>query len=594
MQASINQNLETTPVQEVLKSNRRSGKWFWLFLILLAFGAGGSYYYFNYWLPPETPKPIYQTEALQQGDLATTLLVAGNLLPIRQVDISTEITGTVIEVKVPSGAEVKEGDILARLDPKQQEEAIDKAKAALTSAKASAAQAKTQVLQADSKILQAEAGWKQAQAQLIQAEAQNEQAQAQAAQQGNQIQQEVTNIETAKLATQEAKAHLDRLQKLYTESQGKLPARQELEIARINWQKALNQEKNSRTTLASAQRQTQSNSANVRSTQANTVATQANLDNVQAAIDIAKADKDNALAGLESAEANVASAEAALRTEINNLSKATIKSSLNGIVLKQLIEPGQTVFATSPPPVLFTLVDSLTRMRLRVFIDEAGISQVAKGQDASFTVDAWPKRSYTAKITDIGINSELKDNIVTYPVDLLITNDDLSLKPGMTATATITTQTAKDVLQVPTAALYYTPTTVEAQDETPAPEPTAAQPAEETSTPTTTPSTQTSAESSSEQSEQLEQAASTTSEIEPEPAATNAKPDAADQSETAQIWILKDEQPVAVQVKTGITNGKYTEVTELDTHHLVTGAMIILGEEEIQGEENASAASFGL
>lgn len=587
MQASINQNLETTPVQEVLKSNRRSGKWFWLFLILLAFGAGGGYYYFNYWLPPEIPKPTYQTEALQQGDLATTLLVAGNLLPIRQVDISTEITGTVIEVKVSSGAEVKEGDILARLDPKQQEEAIDKAKAALTSAKASAAQAKTQVLQADSKILQAEAGWKQAQAQLIQAEAQNEQAQAQAAQQGNQIQQEVTNIETAKLATQEAKAHLDRLQKLYTESQGKLPARQELEIARINWQKALNQEKNSRTTLASAQRQTQSNSANVRSTQANTVATQANLDNVQAAIDIAKADKDNALAGLESAEANVASAEAALRTEINNLSKATIKSSLNGIVLKQLIEPGQTVFATSPPPVLFTLVDSLTRMRLRVFIDEAGISQVAKGQDAIFTVDAWPKRSYTAKITDIGLNSELKDNIVTYPIDLLIMNDDLSLKPGMTATATITTQTVKNVLQVPNVALYYTPTTMAAQDEMPASEPTSALPAE-TATPETTPSTQASAESS------LEQAASTTSEIEPEPTPTSSQPDETDQGETAQIWILKDEQPIAVQVKTGITNGKYTEVTELNTQHLVTGAMIILGEEEIQGEENASATSFGL
>lgn len=550
MPLSNNQNLATSSVQAVLKSQRKGHKGRWLLLILVLVGLGAAYYYFQYLQNPELPKPIYQTEALKPGDLTTTLLATGNLQPLKQVDIGTEISGKVIEVKVAAGAEVKEGEVLAKLDTKQQEDAIDKAKAALTAAKASAAQANTQVTQAEVKILQTEASFKQAKAHIAQAEAQTDQAQAQVAQQGSQIQQELANVESAKVALQDSQAQFARLQKLHTETQGKLPSTQELETARANWQKAINQEKASRASLSSAQRQVQGSSANVRSTQANIEAHQANLESAKAAIESAKAERLSALAGLESAEANVASAEAALRTEINNLSKTIIKSSLDGVVLKQLIEPGQTVFATSPSPVLFTLVDSLTRMRLRVFVDETGIGQVAKDQEASFSVDAWPKRSYAAKITDIGINSELKDNIVTYPVDLQINNEDLSLKPGMTATATIKTQTVKNVLKVPNAALYYTPTPSLTEgsepmpDGTPLPPPPSAKPLQIP--------------------------------VEPEP-------EEAVETDMTQVWLLKDDAPLAVKVKTGITNGKYTEVTELETQQLVEGAVIILGEEELFG-----------
>lgn len=549
MLLSNNQNLATSSVQAVLKSQRKGHKGRWLLLILVLVGLGAVYYYFQYLQNPELPKPIYQTEALKRGDLTTTLLATGNLQPLKQVDIGTEISGKVIEVKVAAGAEVKEGEVLAKLDTKQQEDAIDKAKAALTAAKASAAQAHTQVTQAEVKILQTEASFKQAKAHIAQAEAQTDQAQAQVAQQGSQIQQELANVESAKVALQDSQAQFERLQKLYTETQGKLPSAQELATARTNWQKAINQEKASRASLSSAQRQVQGSSANVRSTQANVEANQANLESAKAAIDSAKAERLSALAGLESAEANVASAEAALRTEINNLSKTIIKSSLDGVVLKQLIESGQTVFATSPSPVLFTLVDSLTRMRLRVFVDETGIGQIAKDQEASFTVDAWPKRSYAAKITDIGINSELKDNIVTYPVDLQINNEDLSLKPGMTATATIKTQTVKNVLKVPNAALYYTPTPSLTEGSEPIPDGTLLPP------PSDKP-LQIPVESESEE---------------------------AVETDLTQVWLLKDDAPLAVKVKTGITNGKYTEVTELETQQLVEGAIIILGEDELLG-----------
>ena len=189
-------------------------------------------------------------------------------------------------------------------------------------------------------------------------------------------------------------------------------------------------------------------------------------------------------------------------------------------------------------------------MRLRVFVDETGIGQVAKDQEASFTVDAWPKRSYAAKITDIGINSELKDNIVTYPVDLQINNEDLSLKPGMTATATIKTQTVKNVLKVPNAALYYTPTPSLTEG---------SEPMLPDGTPLPPPSDK--------------------------PLQIPVEPESEEALETdmTQVWLLKDDAPLAVKVKTGITNGKYTEVTELETQQLVEGAIIILGEEELLG-----------
>ena len=126
-------------------------------------------------------------------------------------------------------------------------------------------------------------------------------------------------------------------------------------------------------------------------------------------------------------------------------------------MLKRKIEPGQTVAAAFETPVLFTIAEDLAQMELHVKVDEADIGQVQEGQSATFTVDAYPTRKFPAQIRRVGFGSQTTDGVVSYKTILTVNNDDLSLRPGMTATAEITTATREGVLLVPNEALRFTP-----------------------------------------------------------------------------------------------------------------------------------------
>ena len=108
-------------------------------------------------------------------------------------------------------------------------------------------------------------------------------------------------------------------------------------------------------------------------------------------------------------------------------------------------------------PVLFVIAEDLTKMELQVKVDEADVSTVKLGQPASFTVSAWPGRSFPATIQRVGLGSTTTDNVVTYKTVLSVANDDLALRPGMTATSRILTTQRDDVLLVPNAALRFKP-----------------------------------------------------------------------------------------------------------------------------------------
>jgi HlyD family secretion protein len=108
-------------------------------------------------------------------------------------------------------------------------------------------------------------------------------------------------------------------------------------------------------------------------------------------------------------------------------------------------------------PVLFTLAEDLTHMELQVKVDEADVGTAKPGQPASFTVSAWPGRQFPANIRRVGMGSTITDNVVTYKTVLEVRNDDLALRPGMTATASIITARRDNVLLVPNAALRFTP-----------------------------------------------------------------------------------------------------------------------------------------
>lgn len=197
-------------------------------------------------------------------------------------------------------------------------------------------------------------------------------------------------------------------------------------------------------------------------------------------MDSAVAAVGRARANLAAAEANVLSARAQLSSDSTNRYRAIIRSPVNGVVLSRKVEPGQTVAASFNTPTLFTIAEDLTQMRLEVSIDEADVGQVKDGQRATFTVDAWPGRRFPATITrvDLGANASgsgasassttstaSSTSVVAYTALLSVQNPDLVLRPGMTATADILVDERRDVLLVPNAALRFTPSTGGGQQE---------------------------------------------------------------------------------------------------------------------------------
>jgi HlyD family secretion protein len=174
-------------------------------------------------------------------------------------------------------------------------------------------------------------------------------------------------------------------------------------------------------------------------------------------LESAKADADRAAASIASATAQATLARASLKDAETSLSYAVIRSPIDGIVLSRLVEPGQTVAATMSAPVLFTLARDLTQLRLYVDIDEADVGKVREGQDANFLVDAWNDHSFVSKVLSVHNLPTTGQTVVTYQAVLSVDNGESLLRPGMTATATITTDERKGVLLVPNAALRFSP-----------------------------------------------------------------------------------------------------------------------------------------
>lgn len=303
----------------------------------------------------------YTTQDVVKGDLTVTVTATGNLEPRNQVEIGSELSGTVAKVNVDVNDEVKAGQVLASLDTTR---------------------LKAQVLQQESSLASAEA-------RVLQADA----------------------------SAKEARANLSRLQKVRELSGNKLPSQQDLDVA-------------------------------------------------EAAV--ARADGE-----LAAAKAAVAQSRASLETVRTDLGKTEIRSPINGVILVRSVEPGQTVAASLQAPVLFIMAEDLKKMELHVSVDEADVGAVDVGQEASFTVDAYPNRRFSAHITQVHFASSntkassssssssqasaTSTGVVTYETVLEVDNPELLLRPGMTATAEIVTTNIEDAVLVPNAALRWAP-----------------------------------------------------------------------------------------------------------------------------------------
>jgi HlyD family secretion protein len=284
----------------------------------------------------------YLTAEVRRGDLTVTVTATGTVQPVNQVDVGSELSGTVESVLVDFNDRVTRGQVLARLDTDRLKAAVVEGSAALKSAEAKLEEAKATVVETRLRMQRCEA----------------------------------------------------------------LAARQ----------------------MCPAEE----------------------LATLQAA-------RSRATAAETSARAQVAVARASLEIEETNLSKAEIRSPIDGLVLRRQVEPGQTVAASLQAPVLFTLAENLEQMELHVAVDEADIGKVSEKQQAVFTVDAYPDRKFAAQITQLRFAPQTIEGVVTYETLLAVDNRDLALRPGMTVTAVITVQQLQDIVLVPNAALRFAP-----------------------------------------------------------------------------------------------------------------------------------------
>lgn len=407
---------EIARILDVGKSSGAAGtrrRWITGALLVLALVVVG---YAAVRLGNSEPAVSYLTEQATRGKLVVTVSATGTLQPTNQVDVGSELSGTIESVLVDDNDRVKKGQPLANLDTSKLQDQVTKSKAALVAAEAT-------------------------------------------------VQQMQATVE-------EAQANLARLKKVSELSGGKVPSKTEMQTA-------------------------------------------------EAAL-------KRAVANEASARASVGQARATLKSDETNLAKATIRSPIDGIVLTRKVEPGQTVAASLQAPVLFTLAENLKMMKLEVDVDEADVGQVQDGQKATFKVDAYANRDYPSRIVRTAYGSQTKEGVVSYQTVLEVDNDDLSLRPGMTATASIVTASRENALLVPNAALRFTP-----------------------------PSTGASA---------APKRSLVASLMPRPPSSTVVKRTNGSEGKGGahEIWILRDGKPTAVSVTVGASDGRMTEIVKGD------------------------------
>jgi HlyD family secretion protein len=340
----MNQQIPVT-AETIMKTlgKRKKPYRVWLVFALIAAAAASGFYYYNIRLNQAADaEPKYETAAITRGDLSVTVTATGTIQPTTQVDLSSELSGTVSSVDVDFNSIVKAGTVLAVLDDTKLKAQVGNSEASLASAEA---------------------------------------------------------------RVEQATAALDQAKQLYESAQSLRKSGVSTSKALLTAEVALRQAKSAKT--------------------------------------IAEADRDLAAANLGIQKAD--------------LEKAVIRSPINGVVLKRAVEPGQIVAASLSAPVLFTIAEDLAQMELLVDVDEADIGRVAEGNSATFTVDAFAGRIFPAVIKSVRFAPETTDGVVTYKAVLAVENKDLSLRPGMTATATVSVLEISNALLVPNAALRYSP-----------------------------------------------------------------------------------------------------------------------------------------
>lgn len=199
--------------------------------------------------------------------------------------------------------------------------------------------------------------------------------------------------------------------------------------------------------------------------QAQASAAAARYEQASAQVGQVQAANASAKARLDQAKASVNQAKAQVQQSQVNLDHSIITSPIDGVVVSRNVDVGQTVAASLSAPTLFTIANDLTKMQVLASIDEADVGQIRQGINAHFSVDAYPGETFTGEISQLRLNAQTLQNVVTYSAVIDVANRALKLRPGMTANITIMVAKREDVLTVPNAALRFRPNLSEKEQE---------------------------------------------------------------------------------------------------------------------------------
>lgn len=340
----------------------------------------------------------YRTAAIDRGRITASVRATGTLTPVTTVLVGSQLSGQIVEILADYNSQVKAGQIVARLNSDQIKTRRDAASADLQQARADLVVKRAQLERAKAARVKADST-------VRDLEAQRDRTRAQLA---------------------DARRTFERQSELFSRGAG---AQQALDSARtqVDMQTA---------TLASNEAQIASLTA-----------------------EIGGLDADIALAQgqLQSGEALIAQRDAKLKDILIDLERTDIRSPVDGVVVQRQVDLGQTVAASLSAPTLFQIAQDLRTIDIYANIDEADVGRLKVGQDVSFSVNAYPNRTFQGKVQMVRLGAQTISNVVTYTGVVRVENRDLALLPGMTANLQVVTDDREGVLRVPNAALRFRP-----------------------------------------------------------------------------------------------------------------------------------------
>jgi HlyD family secretion protein len=358
------------------------GKLFIVVLVLLAGISGLTYWAMGRNKPTESS---LIKGKIARGSIRISVNATGTLEAVRTVQVGSQISGQISKLYADYNSNVKQGQLLAEIDPRTFQ---------------------SQVLTEQSSLASAQARLQSAQADLINQEANLLQVQA--------------SLKVAEVANDNAALLYKRSQELLAKG---LSSTNDDDVARSNAQSAA-----------------------------------AKVLQAQAAVKQAEAQIRSRQAALESSQSDIVGSKAQLERAQINLDLTKIYSPVDGVVISRSVDIGQTVAASLSAPTLFLIANDLSHMQVKANIDEADIGKITDEVQVSFTVDAYRNDIFTGKISEVRLEPQTVQNVVTYGVIVGVENPQLKLKPGMTANLTMVVDEHDNVLTVPNAALRFTPT----------------------------------------------------------------------------------------------------------------------------------------